>query len=252
MHNLRFQRDLFWEDTEENLELIKQYFNVQIIDPQNPFPEYEQGIFYLHRCSIAVAQKMNIFEKFTNALEWAGKLRKEMVDPHHVFVDMDFVNEQLKYPDWPDSNKKFIRPASGSKIFAGNVYDDVSFQKEVDFLFQRNVDPRTVMCLVSYPKQIKLEYRTIFIGGDYVSGSRYMVNGELDVDDYVPINVQVYAKNIHKMYDLPPWVVLDIADVYGGGDIEDYKVIELNQFETSSFYAADLDKIYSTWSKTLA
>lgn len=252
-NNLRYQRNLFWEDLDDDIDIIKQYFNICIIDPQKNLIADSTEVPFSYRCSIAIAQRNNIFEKFTNALEWAGKLRKEMIDPYHIFTDMDFCNQLFKNTEASSTtNKKFVRPAAGTKIFAGNVYDRSTFQNEVDFLKQKNVDPRTVMCLVSTPAEIKLEYRTIFIDGEYISGSRYMCSGELNVNNHVPTNAQTYARTIHKTYDLPPWMILDIADLYGEDNPEHYRVVEINQIETSSFYAADLEKIYSTWSSKLS
>lgn len=247
---MRFQKNLFWEDDESHLKTIKKYFDEVIVNPDNLPCEHGYESLFQNRLSIALAQRYKCFEKFTNALEWAGKLRSELLDPWFYFTDMDHVLKQLKITPRVScgrrTKKMFVRPASGSKVFAGNVYDSETFQNEVDFLKQRNVDPRTVICLLSVPVSIKQEYRTIFINKKLVGASRYMVNSELSVDSYVPDSVLNYAQKIHKEYDLPPWVVLDIADTE-----EELRVIEINQIETSSFYAADLDEIYLTWSKNV-
>ncbi len=243
-----FQRNIFHENDDIHYNVLKKYFYVHEINPDH-LTEYDsEGQFLIYRSSIAVAKRNKIFEKFTNALEWAGKLRKELVSSSFNFQTLDYIIEEWEsnldddyYENEVVNSRRFIRPVSGDKLFAGNVFSIKSFQNEIDFLMQKNVDAYT-LCMVSSPKIIKEEYRLIFIDGNYISGSQYMKSGELNVLPEVPNEVIDYAKKIHKEYSLPPWVVLDIGIVYGKP-----KVIELNQIETSSFYDADLDKIYKTW-----
>lgn len=250
MINILFQKDVFYENDDEHYKILKKYFNAHIITPDH-LTEYDsEGQVFAYRASIAVVKKNKAFEKFTNALEWAGKLRKELVTTFFHFQTLDHIIN-----DWEDeldeeyyeteviNSRRFIRPVSGDKVFAGNVFSIKSFQNEINFLMQRNVDSHT-LCMVSHPVPIKKEYRLIFIDGKYVSGSQYMDCGELAVAPEVTEEVIEYGKEIHIKYNLPPWVVLDIGMVYNKP-----KVIELNQIETSSFYAADLDKIYKAWAK---
>lgn len=252
MTHLLFQRDIFHENDDEQINIIKKYFHVHEIDKDH-LTEYDsEGQHFSYRSSIAVAKKNKVFEKFTNALNWAGKLRHEMVSPSFRFQTLDYIIN-----DWEDeldedyyetevvNSRRFIRPVSGDKVFAGNVFSMKAFQNEIDFLMQKNVDP-SILCMVSFPVPIQKEYRLIFIDDKYVSGSQYMDCGELAVSPDVPQEVIDYAVKIHKNYTLPPWTVLDVGIVY-----RKPKVIELNQIETSSFYAADLDKIYKAWADYL-
>lgn len=244
--NLYFQRNIFHENDDEHIDIIKKYFRLYEIDISSIYKPTSWDKPYSLKASIAIAKRANCFEKFTNALEWAGKLRKEMVSEHFYFQTMQYILDYfyaLKEDLDLEDIQMFIRPVSGDKTFAGNVFSEKSFRNEFEFLMQRNVDPHT-LCMVSHTAHIKKEYRLIFIDGKYVSGSQYMVNMKLHVDSSVPSDVIEYSKTVHSKYDLPPWVVLDIGITRNGP-----RVIELNQIETSSFYGADLDKIYKTWSE---
>lgn len=244
MISLLFQPNIFNEDDTKHLDILKKYFHVIQIGEIHKTEYYSEGQFCVYRCSIENAKRNKVFEKFTNCLDWAGRLRNEMVTPHFYFQTLDFILEDWDsdVEEYDSTNKRlFVRPVSGDKLFAGNVYSYKSLKNEFDFLAQKNADKHT-LCLVSIPVSIKEEYRMIFIDGKYISGSQYMMRGELCVNPEVPDNVIEYAKNVHKKYNLPPWVVIDVGMVYGNPSI-----IELNQIETSSFYAADLDKIYKAW-----
>jgi hypothetical protein len=241
---LFFQRNIFHEDDDEHIKIIEKYFDVVVIG--NDWGFKTEKFCYQFRTSIFHAKQINRFEKFTNALAWAGKLRPEMLSEHFHFQTMDYIADNFcSYNDdfSPENIRLFVRPVGGDKTFAGNVFSENTFKNEFEFLKQKNVDPH-IICMVSNPVPIKKEYRLIFIDGKYVSGSRYMIHGKLDVDSNVPSDIVEYGTMVHEKYDLPPWVVLDVGVTYYGP-----KVIELNQLETSSFYGADLDKIYKTWSE---
>lgn len=245
MTNLLFQRNIFHENDDEHINIIKKYFHVHEVSPNHITTYDSEGQHFSYRTSIAVAKRNKVFEKFTNALEWAGKLRKEMVCDHFQFQTLDYIVEHFNnYFDLYQNkcSELFVRPVAGDKVFAGDVFTEKSLKNEYYFLRQKNADPHT-LCMVSFPETIKKEYRLIFIDNNYISGSQYMDSGELSVSPVVPEQVVEYGKQIHAKYDLPPWVVLDIGIVYDGIP----RVIELNQIETSSFYAADLDKIYKIW-----
>lgn len=246
MHNLTFQSKIFWDETKQSeIEVAKKYFDVSEITNEDLFDVSVDDIDQF-RGSLTFAQKIKRVDRETDALRWAGKLRHEMLDPEFYFDTMEGI--AFKWPSILEDEQFFIRPTSGSKIFAGNSYSEISFKKEMEFLKQRNIDPRTVVCLIAKNYSIREEYRTVFIDGEYISGSKYMYKSILDVDSYVPSDIIEYAKNIHKKYDLPSWTVLDVCYAGGYGNIY---TIELNQFETSSFYLADLDKIYYNWSRKL-
>lgn len=120
------------------------------------------------------------------------------------------------------------------------------FESEYNFTVRnKNISP-DLICMVSEPKNIGREWRTIFINGEYVSGSQYMKNGELDIVKEIPEEVVNYAKRLAEDdYFLNIFeFVIDVAEL-------DYRLalVEINGFETASFYGADLDLVYKTWSE---
>ena len=73
-----------------------------------------------------------------------------------------------------------------------------------------------------------------------------MSNDALDVAPEVPQEVIDFANTIAKHdYFINNWdFALDVGLVNGV-----YKLVEINGFETASFYAADLAKIYGAWAR---
>jgi hypothetical protein len=236
------EEGLFHEDHESDTQsLIKKYFSdVSIINKDTihlrNLPSDYTGLF---RGSLALATKLNRIKNFTNALEWAPILREFLASEYFLFLDAKGILQHNL--NWP----LFIRPTAGNKSFSGNVYTREKFKIEYDYLtVNKNYSPST-LCMFASPVEIFTEWRCIFINNEYCSGSQYMQNGELSVNSNVPEYVIEFANKIisHEFFLNLFEFVLDIGLTNDG-----LKVIEVNGFETSSFYGADLDKIYQTWS----
>jgi hypothetical protein len=230
---LLFQKNLFWESDTKSIETLSRYFDVQEITPEEIIltPQSWEGEF---RGSLFLASKLSRTEAWTNAINWAPKLRKEMVSPHFHFQSLDYLLETET--NWP----KFVRPASGNKIFSGNVHTKETLSIEREFLLQKNVED-TLLTLIAPPVSIEKEWRLVFIANQYISGSQYMENNQISISPEIPPHVIEYGKFLfEKLHH--PWIVIDVGSIQNK-----LCLIEINQIETSSFYAADLDKIYKTW-----
>jgi len=238
------QKGVFSEDKFQDTEkIIRTYFSdVQIVsDIQitlNELPPFNCHTPF--RGAMTLAARMNRSYTFADATKWAPAFRKEILSSDYKFLDAANINDN--FPVGPN----FVRPTAGNKSFSGNIYTAYTFHNEYQFLtINKNEDPFT-LCMISTKKIIHKEWRTIFIDGEYCSGSQYMQDGNLNVSSIVPTDVVAYAVKLSK----DPYFqnifefVIDIAETYNG-----YKMLEVNGFETASFYDADLDKIYQTWSQ---
>lgn len=245
--SILFQHGLFYEDEHnDTLEIIKKYFDVTLITDNDIVLNRTFSIqdYDAFRGSIALATKYNQLKPWCNALKWAPFFKNSLINPDYIFLDAKSIIQSEKL-EWP----LFIRPVAGDKIFSGNVYTKEKFQTEFNyFAINKNGDPNTI-CLVCSPVKVEREWRLIFVNKEYVSGSQYMVNSEFCVDPSVPDYIVDYANRHIATSDFfinKFEFIIDMAETENG-----IKLVELNQFETASFYAADLEKIYHTYSKVL-
>jgi len=233
---LLLQNHLFSEDEfQETRPIIEKYFEVE--DATDIF-QY-RGQNRLFRGSLSLARVLGNKFEFANGLKWVPYFRRELVNPGVIFTDLsDIVN--IDFP-------AFVRPVSPFKEFAGNVFTEESWKSEYDWLLSKNTDP-FLICAHCRPVRIGREWRCIFINGKYVSGSQYLMDGELSIKAEIPEEVIEYARALSKLdYFLNEFeFTIDVAETDDG-----LKLVELNAFPTASFYAADLDKIYSEWQKSL-
>lgn len=177
----------------------------QIGWPDMLWPFYEKDFSY---SSMVNYQLLNEDRRFYNSLS-------------HLFEN------EKKYPIWVRSN-------SGDKTFSGGVFSKKQLEEEV-INFQNRSWDFPVVC--ANRKKIKAEYRCVIIGGEYVSGSQYMLNGELnespEVNPVAIVEAQYYAQRFGIKN-----AVIDVADTSKGT-----KILELNSLRTSGFYKADFAKI---------
>ena len=245
--SLLFQPGVFHEDT-ETLDILNKYFDVTLINKEE-ITSYKGDMWgkapFNFRGSLSLAKRLGRECKWANALNWAPKFRKSLLSSPYAFLDAAALLEEVT----PDV-EFFARPVSGDKIFSGNVYNKKSFSEELSFLYQnKNVFPEEVICMFSPPAEVRKEYRLIFVNNRYCSSSQYMDSGEIAIiageapEDAIEFGKKIAAAEFFcNVFDF----IIDVAETDEG-----FKLVEVNAFETSSFYSADLDKIYSEWSASL-
>lgn len=151
-----------------------------------------------------------------------------------------------------NTKKWWIRSNSGSKQFSGGVFTVDEYLKEYDYLKQKNINLDFV---IAPPKKIKEEWRCVIINHEVISTSQYMNDGDLEIRSYkeTPKEVIKFAEYWVKkhMMMFPDSYVLDVCDVgewtdmgNGGWDYN-FKVVEVNNLLTSSFYMSNIDLIVS-------
>lgn len=146
----------------------------------------------------------------------------------NIFGSENFVNSnckvvQSKEIDWIEE-EYFVRPVDDTKAFNGGIYNknNLKYDGEV---------------IVANLKHIRREYRFFVIDGQIVGKSLYKVNGSLEESEIVDPGAENFALEMIKKFNEPGFVI-DIADVD-----ETYKIMELNCFNASGFYAINLYKL---------
>lgn len=233
------------EEFQETRPIIEKYFDIIDIS-QKDFHFAKEYIFEAFRGSLHLARVLGNKFEFANCLKFMPHFRKNLLNWHTWFTDFKYIRGYA-FPI-------FIRPVSPFKEFAGRVFTEEEYLPEFEFLKQRNAD-LNMICAVSEPKEIGREWRCIFIDNKYVSGSQYLNKGELEIKSEVPEEVIKYANNLAEdgyFLNIPNFV-LDVAEWtnYVGHHKTELSLVEINALETSSFYGADLDKIYSAWAQSI-
>lgn len=94
------------------------------------------------------------------------------------------------------------------------------------------------LIVVAEPVEITMEWRAFMVDEQYCSGSQYMKNGVVDICADVPQDVIKFSNEMAAIWSPEKAFALDIGLV---GDA--LKVIEINCFNSSGFYASDVNKI---------
>jgi ATP-grasp domain, R2K clade family 3 len=252
------QKDVFYEDKVlETESVIKKHFPAVKVVPDEDImvgnvPKNYAGPF---RGSLFLATRLGLAKRFDfcNAIKWAPPLREMMISKDFFFQDAYHLGESFDRLEQKKDGKLFIRPTKGNKVFSGNVFDKETFKNEFEFFTKNKNESPYTLCMVASPKHIEREWRVIYAGGKYCGASQYMVRGEIDVKADVPPKVIKFAEEITKkdyfqnIFDF----VIDIGETDDTKENPQLGLIEINGLETASFYAADLDQIYSTWASSL-
>ena len=247
---LYLEKDLFTEDEKQDtVAIISQYFDIREIDMLGIVSSrinannINNSLF--GRYSLNIAKYIGKSFKEFDALNWLPALRNYTLSPKNTyFNDLKFFVEHYSSFDFP----LFLRPTNGFKTFSGQVFPSKDkLIEEYNFIKKNKNIEGTIICMTSPVKHIHKEWRTIFINNEYCSGSQYMVNDELVISSEVPEHVVWLAKEIakHDYFQNISNFCVDICESRGS-----LSLLEINSFECSSFYGADLNKIYKTWKET--
>ena len=253
---LLIEPNIFYEDeVQDTKSIIAKYFDVEEVDSfslQVPFLVGKE-----FRTSLNMARRMLITTKPYDCTSWVPILREFMISPSTImFNELGYFKEYFNGSDFP----AFIRPNNGHKTFSGQVFYGIEqFEKECKWLKQQNVGDELLCMYNTSHKVLEREYRCVFIDHKFVDMSRYMSYGEKDIVYEYDKDVQKFAevimdKLIASGFVLNiPNIVIDIAIKEEDISLKypRLNLIEINMFETASFYACDLDKVYSTWQQQI-
>lgn len=133
------------------------------------------------------------------------------------------------------SNKIFVRPNSGFKTFAGQVWTDENIEFELNSSQQLTSVVGETICLVSPVKKLKGEFRFIIGNGEVIDGSEYRWENVLDIRHDFDYDCLLMAKKMAEHSWQPDTVYsCDVALTDNGP-----KIIEINSFACCGLYACD-------------
>jgi hypothetical protein len=168
---------------------------------------------------------------------WGEKIGNMYLNCDAEIMPLREVLNRWRYP------VQFIRPNSDFKSFSGGTFMKGDFFKWVNQL-QDLLKSHTTVTLdtevsVSKYKKIEREWRFFIVDGSVIGHSQYRVNGRLDIAKQVePAAYQFATEIANGDFQLHRGYVVDIG--YSDGQ---YKVIEFNNFNSSGFYACDVESI---------
>jgi len=160
-----------------------------------------------------------------------------LANHNHVFTTFkDLIYRKDFFYDIFNTNKIFIRPNCGLKTFTGLPIHVDDFNSEINSLNKLTSVIDNTLILVSNCKSITHEYRFFIVNREVVTGSQYKLNDELNIQK----GYSDEAYQVAKQMALNKWQP-DIAYACDVGIVNGIpKIIELNSFSCSGFYACDI------------
>lgn len=181
-------------------------------------------------------------EKALETLSYVTNIDKNemLANQDYVFTTFkDFVRRKDFFYGIFNSNKVFIRPNSGFKTFTGLPIHYDEFDYEINTLKSLTSVVDDTLILVSSCKKISAEYRFFICNREVVAGSQYKKDEEL----FISKNYSESAFEVAKMMTKNLWQP-DLAYACDVGIINgEPKIIELNAFSCSGFYACNIEDI---------
>ncbi len=135
----------------------------------------------------------------------------------------------------------FIRPNADSKLFSGQLdtAENLKIWANKMLLLELPDFKANTQIWIATPKVILKEWRVFIVDDKIISASRYMRDGELDIDiTDLPNDLLDFTKEQIKTYRLHDVYVMDIAQMPNG-----YKIIECNCFNACGFYQHNIGQI---------
>lgn len=163
---------------------------------------------------------------------------KYLINNPHTFLPFGCIKSQVNwlYKQFGQDRTIFVRPDRGDKLFTGMLVAKEKLSHELDCVRCNPED----MVVISVPEDIDEEFRLVYCGSDYITGSMYKLRGKSHKEDEssVPANVIELANKAVKLYQPEKVFVIDIGITYNGPAI-----VEYNSFSCSGLYKCNLEKV---------
>jgi len=145
------------------------------------------------------------------------------------------------------NDEVFVRPDTNDKIFPGGV---VSTRNLATWLIHTPFETPDddLLCLIGTPAEIEAEYRLWIVNGKVVTGSQYVLRGNLVESPYVPQQAIQLAEAAAAKWSPHPAFVLDIAEEKHG-TWGSWCILECGSIHTCGLYAADENVIIDAIAK---
>lgn len=179
---------------------------------------------------------------FTNKNFRYSKLKdrygRHLLNPDSVVGPLDAINPSLL----GNSPSIFIRPCDDDKAFKGRVLGVDGFapwrKARLEESDASGKFPRDLEVAMSSVKEIYTEFRFFVVDGQVVTGSQYR-SGDTDCfTEEIPAPIQAFAQSMVDLWQPARAFVIDIAETPEGP-----KIIEINNLNSSAFYACNAGKL---------
>jgi hypothetical protein len=146
--------------------------------------------------------------------------------------------KDLKVPEtW---NRFFTRPTEDTKSFAGKIFqrdDFISWMNQVKSIKGFSTLTPETPVMIAPIQDIHAEYRLFVVDKKIITGSLYKIREQVIYNALLDDNVVAFANEMIQTWQPDRAFVIDIAVTPEG-----YKIIEINNINSSGFYASDLAK----------
>lgn len=180
-----------------------------------------------------------------------------ILNDQHFYLTFDKIYDSISISKALQWERCFIKPNQCLKLFEAfvfNLNDINSFKQCIDYIKTYTGVTDTTLCFVAEGKDIIEEYRIICDTSGVITGSRYMLNNEINIANEASIPDD--ALNLAHITSLikplrehikDELIVIDIAKT-----IDDkFYIIELNCFSSSGLYLCNKDKIAKSLKKEM-
>lgn len=134
----------------------------------------------------------------------------------------------------------FIKPSRDLKSFnAGVLEAGRTIMEHIDS-HPHGVDYLDELAVIAPCQKIDSEYRFFVVNQEVITGSRYMLSGQLSLSNIIPDSVMAVAKEYARLYQPHDIFTMDLAETPKG-----VKIIEYNCWNASGLYNSDIKKIFS-------
>lgn len=134
----------------------------------------------------------------------------------------------------------FARPTEDTKSFAGKVFDKEDFNSWISGV--RQIKGFSTLALetrimIAPLQEIFCEYRLFVVDKKIVTGSLYKLREQVIYNSLIDQTVIDYANKMIDIWQPDRAFVMDIAITANG-----HKIVEINNINSSGFYASDLSR----------
>jgi len=244
--------------------LVPYDLDFTLYDNVDEIPEIEvpEGPVYVdHPSLILEPHAMDMPGNYTMI---CGSTLLNLVSQEKGWIPGTFLNDNFHYNKWkehwginllnsiaivdklgtiaPPWNDIFIRPCKDTKAFTGLLLRQGDFNQWREDQLSSGRDPEWLSAeteVVASPyREILAEYRFFVVDKRIVTSSMYKLGSRVCYDEYVNPSVTEFAQAMVDMWQPARGFVIDIAETAEGP-----KVIEVNNLNSSGFYACNVGKI---------
>lgn len=204
--------------------------NISLMDLNENISKEQNSKFYLNKLIKSIDYDIQMFDQ-----NYYKSFNIPLLNLSASYVPyQDLMNEVFNKP-------MFIKPSRDLKSFNGGIIQ--SGETLLNYIKRNGYtkDIEDEIIIVSELKEIYSEYRFFMYKNTILGCSRYILNGKVNPDIYVPNEFKECVVELAKHYQPNDFYVIDLADTSKG-----IKIVEYNCWNCSGFYYSDIKNIIFT------